>query len=365
MVLYAGKERVNTGRQMEIDIAKGLSILFMILVHTLEQISPEHLYISDRVVFVVELLGSPFAAPVFMFAMGVGLVYSRKSTPLLLFRRGLFLIGLGYLLNFLSDVVPALIYYRGHYTSDTLEFMATSFIGADILGFAGMFFLFWALFTRLKSKLDLKDGWLIVIWVLLGIARPFLPNLDHASYWIRGITALIWGSSEESFFPFILWMFYPTLGYFFGQFLMRTEDKNRFYRNTAIVGVMGIAASAVVLHVLSISFVDEILIAIRYYHHGMLFNLIYAGIVLTWFPVCHVLSLLIHGPVVEIFKRWSKNLNALFCFQWIVLGAIRYTPICRQEAPSSQILLVSLFVLIASDVLSCWYLKFWHQVKAS
>lgn len=72
-------EKVNCGRQRELDVAKGLAVIFMVLVHVYEVYggSVEGTTFSH----VVEFLGSPPAAPVFMFLLGVGVVYSRKNTP--------------------------------------------------------------------------------------------------------------------------------------------------------------------------------------------------------------------------------------------------------------------------------------------
>ena len=57
------KDEVNTGRQVELDIAKGFAILFMIWVHTAETFSTGT---GLDYKIVENFLGGPFAAPVFM-----------------------------------------------------------------------------------------------------------------------------------------------------------------------------------------------------------------------------------------------------------------------------------------------------------
>ena len=88
MVVLFDKNKVNTSRQVELDIAKAFSIIFMVLSHCL-LIS---YFISDSTssvfkTFVNFILGEPCAAPVFMFCMGVGIVFSRKSQPVLMIKR--------------------------------------------------------------------------------------------------------------------------------------------------------------------------------------------------------------------------------------------------------------------------------------
>ena len=93
-------ERVNSGRQVELDLAKCLAIFFMILLHCLMVTSGFDNNIS--LFFqrgIGQLLGCPYAAPVFMFSMGVGMVYSRNQEPGYLIKRGIILMLLGLVVN--------------------------------------------------------------------------------------------------------------------------------------------------------------------------------------------------------------------------------------------------------------------------
>jgi uncharacterized membrane protein len=80
MLELFSNEKINTGRQVELDIAKALSIIFMIFLHTLMVVKGFNFNLSPTYDFLItNVLGRPFAAPVFMFCMGVGVVYSRHS----------------------------------------------------------------------------------------------------------------------------------------------------------------------------------------------------------------------------------------------------------------------------------------------
>ena len=73
-------EKINTGRQLELDVAKALSIIFMIFLHTLIVVKGFNYSLSPAYDFIISnVLGRPCAAPVFMFCMGVDMVYSRHS----------------------------------------------------------------------------------------------------------------------------------------------------------------------------------------------------------------------------------------------------------------------------------------------
>ena len=67
-------EKINTGRQVELDIVKALSIIFMIFLHTFYVASLFKSSFNQNFHFILmNLLGRPYAAVIFMFCMGVGL----------------------------------------------------------------------------------------------------------------------------------------------------------------------------------------------------------------------------------------------------------------------------------------------------
>ncbi|MCD6516885.1 MAG: DUF1624 domain-containing protein [Candidatus Aminicenantes bacterium] len=69
--ILLSENEINTGRQTELDIAKGLAIAFMIFDHVLECYASTQL---ENTVFadVIYFLACVPAEPVFMFLMGVG-----------------------------------------------------------------------------------------------------------------------------------------------------------------------------------------------------------------------------------------------------------------------------------------------------
>jgi len=70
-------KEINTGRQIELDIAKGLAIAFMIFDHVMETFASDQLNESGFADIVYFMACVP-AAPVFMFSMGVGFLYTRN-----------------------------------------------------------------------------------------------------------------------------------------------------------------------------------------------------------------------------------------------------------------------------------------------
>ncbi|MBR6049731.1 MAG: DUF1624 domain-containing protein, partial [Clostridia bacterium] len=143
--------QVNTGRQTELDFGKALPVLCLPFVHCfIECTASEGL--DHGIPFLFDyVIGSPISAPMFMFCMGVGIVYTKKSSASDLAKRAgkLFLIGL--LLNVCRFLLPYLAGYAitgeaGKY----LEPLVYRVFGNDILQFASLCFLCIALFVKLK-----------------------------------------------------------------------------------------------------------------------------------------------------------------------------------------------------------------------
>ena len=86
------REKVNTGRQYNLDLLKTLAIVAMIICHTVTILSGARTdYESEFGYWFADVfLGSYLAvAHAFMFCMGVGFVYSRNKEPKVLLVRGI------------------------------------------------------------------------------------------------------------------------------------------------------------------------------------------------------------------------------------------------------------------------------------
>lgn len=83
--------KINCSRQAELDLLKACPILFMIIIHVYENLSVGRIDPTPRTCLehVLQFLAGPATAPAYMFAMGVGIIYSGNNAPKLLFRRGL------------------------------------------------------------------------------------------------------------------------------------------------------------------------------------------------------------------------------------------------------------------------------------
>ena len=339
---------LNSGRQMEIDLARGLAVLFMIIIHFQEYFLMES-YWETGWALTGDFFGSVPAAPVFMFLLGVGIVYSRHQEAGYLARRGGLLLGGAYLLNILRGLLPCLIV--GWQTGDPEEYAyawETVFF-VDILQFAGLALLTFALFRRLRL-----NNWLIAL-AGLGLALLNYPLLGIQSdnLYFVALTGLIWGSGEVSYFPYLSWIFYPIAGYLFGGILIRSRSKIRLYALCLLGGGLVWFGSALGLqegYGIDIGLFSDY----SYYHHTLLGNVAFTGFILWWLSALFFLFPLIPKFAMQAISRWSYNVTYIYVAQWLIIGWL-VIPFYYWTLEPPMYFVYMLLVIVASDAAAHYF----------
>ena len=222
-------EQVNTGRQAELDLAKCLAIFFMIFLHCYFATS----YFANDLSLgltrlVSQLFGGPFAAPVFMFAMGVGMVYSKNQEPSYLIKRGIKLLQLGFFVNIGEFFVP--YFLSGNLMDDWDRFPIANgllLFCIDILAFAAMAFMLVGVLKKLKVS---AKGMVIVALILsiIGWLTRFHDFGSNVPNLLMGY--LIGSAGGFTAFPLCNWFIFPAVGLLFGEYYMRCNNKEKLLR---------------------------------------------------------------------------------------------------------------------------------------
>lgn len=179
---------VNTGRQVELDIARGLSVLFMVLIHTLQystQSSVEHSTMGSIIYF----LGGAPAAPVFMFLLGVGIVYSKKADCSYFIKGGIVILLLGYALNAARDSIPALLFGWVSNDSKLMGYAVYDLVDVDILQFAGLALIFFGL----VKKFNFNNYIVLFLGLFFSVINLFLLQIQVENFLLFLLTGLFWG----------------------------------------------------------------------------------------------------------------------------------------------------------------------------
>jgi len=221
--MFLSKEKVNTGRQVEIDLLKAFTVVFsMIIIHVFDYDAVG--FENNFTWWLDTIFGGIFAAPVFMFCMGLGMVYSRNSSPRQMVVRGLKLLTIGQVLNLFRYTLIFAVQALLEREYDFRPAQALN-LSSDIMQLSGLSFILMGLLLKFR----LKNWAILVIAVLMNICGMLLDGVQTGSYAFNQFLGFFWGTDTESFFPLFNWFIFIAAGKCFGSFYQRLESKTRFY----------------------------------------------------------------------------------------------------------------------------------------
>lgn len=314
MAQIFSNENVNKGRQIELDIARGLAVLFMVLIHTQEYFSSEYAR-NTYTGMVIDFLGGIPAAPVFMFLLGIGIVYTRNDDPKSFVKRGLLLIGAGYTLSFMRGTLPNLFNFAIFKDPTYWKMAVDTFTYVDIFQFSGLAMILFGFIKKFKPSNVL----IILLTIGFAVLNLLSAGIQTDGLLSSALSGLFWGSNSLSFFPFLTWIFYPLVGYVFGTYLVRCKDKNRFY-GLSFMGALLVLFTTNYVFVEFLEFETLLDNAELYYHHQILGNVIATAIVVIWLSVLYFTVSALPSWLNKVIGRWSKNVSEIYFIHWIIIG---------------------------------------------
>lgn len=333
---------INNKRQINIDLAKFLAIVFMMIIHVLlsyvDDFSTGFNYIASSI------LGGPLSAPVFMISMGVGFAYSRSQDPIKIIKRGINILILGYLLN----IIIALNVYRAIFDNAGLEVIieeiCLSFFYGDILQFAGLSMIVFGFLRKLK----LNDHMILLIGILLSIISSLVPVINTDSY-LLSITGGLFipvNHSVELFmvFPLSVWFIFPAFGYWFGNRLKNINNLNKFYLIigciSLIVSIIGIGLEAY-YKAFMMSITD-----IEFYFMVTHDALLSIAATISIYSICHFIVKVLPDVINKFIVNVSNSLNIIYMISWIIIIFIEFIVYSFMEELSGLPLYLILIVII-------------------
>jgi uncharacterized membrane protein len=346
----------QTNRLLSIDLARGMAVFFMIAVHTLEVFAnPE---VKNSILGqIIEFLGGPPAAPVFMTLMGFSFIYSRKSElkPKLL--RGFKIFLTGYILNILRGVIPfTLSTYLNMDIAKTFQIEQlnayTIFTIVDILQFAGTALMIMAII----QALNINKYLVLLSAFVMSMISPILWGIKLDIPIIDQLLELIWGDKpiEYSFiankiaFPVFPWLTFPLLGMFLGETVKNSNDSNRIFKHFGIAGIL------VLLLGVAISYQNFEYHFNDYYHSRQGAMLFMCGFVLFWLYLnTLILDNLPENRLFKLLFKWSKGVTNIYFVQWIIIiWSIAFFGI-NSSSFATTILLILVFTVISHYTNEC------------
>ncbi len=304
----------GSGRVAAFDLARGLAVFFMILVHVLWHWGAPSTW-ATPIGLAVSFLGGPPAAPVFMFLMGASLAFSSRSSFRSLAGRGLVLVASGYLLNTFRGALPAVLGLgTGVITADEIAPFTPAWLltTVDILQLAGL-----SLVVMAALRTIVRPGW---AWLAMAAGVVLVAP------WVRGLTddlpvagvflAPVWGGAPNVYYALFPWLVYPLVGAVVGQRLASSTDRARTMRRIGAVGVVccvaGIALIAVTRPALDVR---------TYWDNPPVLAFWILGFVLAWTWVCDVaVRGLGDRGAVRLLQSAGRRVTALYVIHWLIVG---------------------------------------------
>ena len=221
-------KEVNTGRQKEYDILRGILMVFIFFIHAYQATLSER----DGLYHLIYCLGTMTGAALFIFVMGFGTAYSKRKEPGVLAKSGLRMLLYQYANN-IAYVAALLIPYPfvcAHLSEaehDLFSIMLKVYIQyVNIFFLAGVIYLVFALLQKIRAG--------TAVYLALGILTALVgtlfygkaPDIPVVGYLL---TLLIGGARHVSF-TVLAFLSYALLGVVYGRLLRHVRDKAQFYK---------------------------------------------------------------------------------------------------------------------------------------
>jgi uncharacterized membrane protein len=305
----ARRERIRA-----FDLAAGLAVFFMILVHVLWHWGRPETW-TTPIGEAISYAAGPTAAPVFAFLMGASFGAAPRTTFGTMAARGLWLVFLGYVLNVLRGVIPATLgFASGVITPQQVApydawWLATTvdlhmMIGLSLLAAA-------ALRTRLEP------GW---SWVAIAVAvvlvSPPVRTFTAGTPLLDAPLTPILGHAPNVYYAVIPWLAFPLIGAAFGAAMARSRARGGLFARAAAIGAVVLAIGLGLIVVERPGF-D----VFTYWRMPISFAVAIVGLILVWVALGEAVTRI---PAIDrrlgVVYGWSDRVIAMYFAHWIIVG---------------------------------------------
>jgi uncharacterized membrane protein len=296
------------------DLAAGLAVFFMILVHVLWNWGRPGMS-ATPIGQAISFAAGPTATPVFVFLMGASFGAAPRSPAHPLVVRGLWLLFLGYVLNFLRGVIPGSMGTAlGIVTPEQIAPFTPWWLATmvDLHHVVGLSLIAIAL---LRTRLAPSGAWLALAGAFVFLA-PWLRTVQFGTPLLDGPLTPILSSAPNVFYALIPWIAYPLAGAVFGAAIARAPDRTRVFRRGAAVGIGLLVAGGVLIIATRPGF-D----VVTYWHQPPALAVAIMGIVLVWLAFCDAVSRIEWiDRRLGVIYGWSHRVIAMYFTHWVIVG---------------------------------------------
>jgi len=338
----------NHKRIKAIDFARGISVLMLAVVHTLWIYGSIDTQTETWLGSAIHLIGK--GTPMFLIAMGVSFTLSRNQSILLSIKRALYILALGYFMNFMKFILPVLVGiipnnfieaygWSAPVTFDNMLYMLGT---GDILQLAGVSLVLMGIINRFSKNKYIPLFLALIIAVLTKEVHGFQLDIVGVDY----LLDLLWGAGWNVYFAVFPWFSFILIGMFFGMWYKEKSKSTEYLFKKMLIG--GIILMSI----------GGILCYINFeYHFGDYFHLGPGGVLyLTGFNLVALwganlyVTRIRENRFLRFLYYCSKRVTTIYIIQWVIIcwgmGILGY----QQFGVIEVLLLIPLFLGITFGI---------------
>ena len=333
------KENINIGHQSEIDYIKAICVFLIVIVHI--YINFSFGILLQIILFTLNLI----SANTLMFLMGIGMRYSRHHEPQNYISRGIALLTISQFLNLIRDTLPNLIAW---WTTGNKKFISRALLvlETDILTFAGISFLFFALLKKIK----LSEQIILAIGIIMNFFGVYIYKImkTPSNFFLRQFLGyFILTKNTESFFPLSGYFIFVAFGYWIGGILQKISNKDKFYNRILMFGIPILPLFLYFIIKNYIPFFPQYNNIEIYCMMPGPFSIIYCIDNLTILAIFYKIQKIFKGKTPEFITHASKNLNQYYIISYTITMQMNvFLKATRGEKFPSEIKYPTLYVFI-------------------
>ncbi|MCL9804543.1 DUF1624 domain-containing protein [Flavobacterium amniphilum] len=350
--MEAIQKQKNT-RVRAVDFARGLSVLLMILIHTMLIYGSIHTQTKTVAGTIALWLGR--GTPMFLVTMGISFVLSRRQTFTAVCKRAVYILGVGYGMNLLKFLIPEYLFsglpeaFVKAYglTSQTLESAAFFLLLGDILQLAGLTLFIMAVINHYSKN---KYVPLMIALAIVAVSKElsgFRFNITGIDY----LCDLLFSNQFNVYFPVFPWSAFILIGMFLGRwFKEMNENQNVFFKKMAILGIGFLAVGGI------FNFIDPEYHFGDYYHLGPggCILLIGVNLLFLWITNFFVSFIEDSSTIFRFLSFCSKNVTSMYVIQWTLINWGMYLFGFWRHDALTVMLLVPVMIILTVLVQKAW-----------
>jgi uncharacterized membrane protein len=346
-------QKQKSNRIRAVDFARGLSVILMILIHTMLIYGSIHTQTKTVAGTIALWLGR--GTPMFLVTMGISFVLSRRQTFGAVCKRAVYILSVGYGMNLLKFIIPEYVFgglpeaFIKAYglTSQTLESAVFFLLLGDILQLAGMTLFIMAVINHYSKN---KYVPLAIALAIIAVSKELsgfkfnIPGIDY-------LCDLLFSNQFNVYFPVFPWSAFILIGMFLGRWFKELkQDQNIFFKKLAILGIGFLLVGGI------FNFINPEYHFGDYYHLGPGGCILLIGINLLflWMTNFFVSFIEDTNSIFSFLSFCSKNVTSMYVIQWTLINWGMYVIGFWRHDAITVMLLVPVMIILTVLVQNSW-----------